>query len=145
MGIAVSVFVVTVLDVTAVAGHKAKLPCDIGRPQRNDLVVMILWYRESMSRQPIFSVDARRGGLHAGARNWSDPKAFGGRASMRIDTSPALLEIDPLMSTDGGVYKCRVDFRDSPTKNQKINLTVIGEKSLIINDFFSFSQMSFNT
>ncbi|XP_015110643.1 neural cell adhesion molecule 1 [Diachasma alloeum] len=110
---------------SAVSGYKGRLSCDIVPPQRNDPVVMILWYREFTSKQPIFRVDARKSGLHADAPRWSDPKAFGGRATMRIDKGMAQLEINPVMSTDAGVYRCRVDFTNSPTKSQKVNFTVI--------------------
>lgn len=116
------------VQVTGVAGYKTNLPCDITPPRGdNELVAMILWYQEDISHQPIFSVDARQGKLENDARNWSDPAVFGGRATMRTDTRPAELQIDPLISTDSGLYRCRVDFRNSPTKNLKINLTVIGK------------------
>ncbi|KYN16096.1 Neural cell adhesion molecule 2 [Trachymyrmex cornetzi] len=85
---------------------------------------MVFWYKDEKDGEPIYSVDAR-GRQIAQARLWSDPYVFGERAVMKTDVKPAELEIDPLESTDGGVYRCRVDFKNSPTKNQKINLTVI--------------------
>lgn len=111
---------------TAVAGYKAHLPCDINIQKNDELVVMILWYREDMSSHPIYTLDGRKNGLYNGARNSSDQKVFGNRATMKIDKVPAQFEIDPLINTDSGLYRCRVDYRNSPTRNQKINLTVIG-------------------
>ncbi|XP_018368212.1 PREDICTED: hemicentin-2-like [Trachymyrmex cornetzi] len=111
-------------DVSAVAGFKAKIPCDIDPPIKDGTVIMVFWYKDEKDGEPIYSVDAR-GRQIAQARLWSDPYVFGERAVMKTDVKPAELEIDPLESTDGGVYRCRVDFKNSPTKNQKINLTVI--------------------
>lgn len=108
------------------AGFKAQIPCDIEPPTKDEMVIMVFWYKDGKEGEPIYSVDAR-GRAVGQAKLWSDPYVFGERATMRTNVVPAELEIDPLQSTDGGVYTCRVDFKDSPTKNQKINLTVIGE------------------
>ncbi|XP_018346150.1 PREDICTED: hemicentin-2-like [Trachymyrmex septentrionalis] len=111
-------------DVSAIAGFKAKIPCDIDPPIKGETVIMVFWYKDEKNGEPIYSVDVR-GRQIAQARLWSDPYVFGERAVMKTDVKPAELEINPLEFTDGGVYRCRVDFKNSPTKNQEINLTVI--------------------
>lgn len=119
------------------AEHKARLPCNIDPSTKNEEIAMVLWYREETSRRPIFSVDARSSNIGR-TKTWSDERAFGHRAAIS-PTEPADLEIDPLESGDDGIYRCRVDFKDSPTKNYKINLTVIGKAYLSVgNLFFSF-------
>ena len=40
---------------------------------------------------------------------------------------PPSLWIEDLREEDAGLYRCRVDFRQAPTKNFKIRLDVIGE------------------
>lgn len=108
------------------AGIKAAIPCDIDPPSRSEVVSMVFWYKGEKDGEPIYSVDAR-GRSIGQAKLWSDPHVFGTRATMRTNVEPAKLEIDPLEATDAGVYRCRVDYKNSPTKNQKVNLTVIGE------------------
>ena len=39
----------------------------------------------------------------------------------------AYLGIKPLKADDAGVYRCRVDFREAPTRNTRIELDLIGE------------------
>lgn len=115
-----------ILDVNAVAGYKVQIPCDIEPPIKDETVIMVFWYKDERDGGPIYTMDAR-GKQIAQPKLWSDPYVFGERAVMKTDVKPAKLQIDQLESTDGGVYRCRVDFKNSPTKNQKINLTVIGE------------------
>jgi len=76
-----------------------------------------------------FSYDMR--GKHMSKpKLWSAPNAFGPRAIFQTITSPAELQVDNLSLNDEGVYRCRVDFRNSPTRNLKINLSVIGEQTI---------------
>ncbi|XP_076645162.1 neural cell adhesion molecule 2 [Halictus rubicundus] len=116
---------IPILDVSAVAGFKAQIPCDIDPSTRSEVVSMVFWYKGERDGLPIYSVDARGGRSIAQARLWSDPYVFGERATMRTNVEPARLEIDPLETNDAGVYRCRVDYKNSPTRNQKVNLTVI--------------------
>lgn len=51
--------------------------------------------------------------------------AFGTRAFFRSTSHPAQLLVDDIKLTDEGLYRCRVDFRNTPTRNLKINFTVI--------------------
>lgn len=73
-----------------------------------------------------FSFDVR-GRQFGQAKLWSSPTVFGSRAFFSTANSPAQLKVDNIQLADEGMYRCRVDFRNSPTRNLKINLTVIGE------------------
>lgn len=67
-------------------------------------------------------------GRQVGQANlWSSPLAFGPRAFFRTAAHPAQLLVDDIKLSDEGMYRCRVDFRNSPTRNLKINFTVIGK------------------
>ncbi|XP_002031322.2 hemicentin-1 isoform X1 [Drosophila sechellia] len=114
---------VPLTTVQGVLGRQAMLPCDISPQERDDAVYMVLWFREG-DGEPIYNFDVR-GRQFGQARLWSSPTAFGTRAHFSSTTHPAQLKIDNIRIEDEGVYRCRVDFRNSPTRNLKINLTVI--------------------
>lgn len=73
-----------------------------------------------------------RGRQFGQAKLWSSPAAFGSRAFFRTASHPAQLLVDDIKLTDEGMYRCRVDFRNSPTRNLKINFTVIGKCSMFL-------------
>ena len=75
----------------------------------------------------VFSFDVRGRRQFNNALLWSSPKALGPRAFFIAASNPAHLSIDRLETKDEGIYRCRVDFKNSPTRKQKMNLTVIGE------------------
>ncbi|XP_058808984.1 hemicentin-2-like [Phymastichus coffea] len=114
---------VTTIDVSAVLGRTASLPCDIEPSTRDDRVYMVLWFRES-SVKPIYSFDVR-GRAFSKALNWSDDNAMGPRAYFMPQARPAALALEAVQLNDEGIYRCRVDFRNSPTRNFQVNLTVI--------------------
>lgn len=73
-----------------------------------------------------FSFDVRGRSFNK-ALHWSDPKMFGPRAYFVTVSKPASLTLDGVQLDDEGVYRCRVDFKTSRTRNFALNLTVIGE------------------
>ncbi len=91
----------------------------------------------------MYRFDARDKASPAFGRHYSDESVFGVRAAMRVppgggvsddsptpDTTPATparLAVDRLVPEDAGRYKCRVDFKKSPTKNYRMNLTVLSK------------------
>ncbi|KAM7363049.1 sidestep III isoform 3-T3 [Cochliomyia hominivorax] len=109
--------------VEAVLGRTATLPCDIEPEAKDDRVYMVLWFRESAGK-PLYSFDVR-GRPFEKALYWSDTNSFGPRAYFVTSKQPAKLQVDNIQLDDEGVYRCRVDFQNSPTRNHRINLTVI--------------------
>ncbi|XP_071453565.1 nephrin-like [Hetaerina americana] len=70
------------------------------------------------------SYDAR--GKHSEkASHWKEKELVDERAYFRTITEPATLSVDSVEERDEGEYRCRVDFRKSPTRNTKVKLTVI--------------------
>ena len=76
-------------------------------------------------------------------RHWKDNRTLGNRAffhyketGMRSETGAmqiaSFLTIESLRSEDNGFYRCRVDFKEAPTKNTKINLKLIGRPKFLL-------------
>ncbi|XP_054082024.1 uncharacterized protein LOC105220719 isoform X1 [Zeugodacus cucurbitae] len=114
---------VSTVAVEAVLGRTATLPCDIEPEAKDDRVYMVLWFRESAGK-PLYSFDVR-GRAFEKALYWSDTNSFGPRAYFVTNQQPAKLTVENIQLDDEGVYRCRVDFQNSPTRNHRINLTVI--------------------
>ncbi|CAL4149715.1 unnamed protein product, partial [Meganyctiphanes norvegica] len=67
--------------------------------------------------------DARSGPFST-AQHWSAPE-LGSRAHFDVGRSPSGLVIEAVEFQDDGDYRCRVDFRASPTRNLRVRLHVI--------------------
>ncbi|XP_045502354.1 hemicentin-1-like [Colias croceus] len=117
---------VSTVDVDAVLGRTASLPCDVTPDANEDRVYMVLWFRagKSTGGKPIYSFDVRGRSFNK-ALQWSDPNVFGPRAYFATVARPAALTLDTVQLDDEGVYRCRVDFKNSPTRNFQIRLSVI--------------------
>uniref|UniRef100_A0A1A9X2I9 Nephrin n=1 Tax=Glossina brevipalpis TaxID=37001 RepID=A0A1A9X2I9_9MUSC len=116
----------------SIQGTIARLPCNVTPPLLDDRVALVIWYKVG-SKTPIYSVDTRESNFSHGT-HWSD-EAYRERLSFTLEGRTGTLAIKTTHQEDTGEYRCRVDFQKSPTRNSKVNLTVIiPPESIIILD-----------
>ena len=65
-------------------------------------------------------------------RRWSEEAAFGSRANFFFTpnnamSNPGYLKIRNVTLADEGLYRCRIDFKNSPARHFRVKLNVIGE------------------
>ncbi|XP_033251075.1 uncharacterized protein LOC117190098 isoform X2 [Drosophila miranda] len=111
-------------------GSEVALPCDLlPGTMIADKVQLVIWYRQG-NVKPIYTFDARGRPLHQ-AIPWADDTVFNKKAHFHYDTNPPALRIKNIQTVDAGLYKCRVDFNKSPTRNWRINVTVLVPPTLL--------------
>lgn len=97
------------------------------------------------------SFDARKHPLSEG-RHWYDPQILGARAHFQLGggssgngggSNISRLSVADIRSGDHGVYRCRVDFKLSPTRNARVNLTVISESFILLVFSTTYKKESF--
>ncbi|KAK4293020.1 hypothetical protein Pmani_034253 [Petrolisthes manimaculis] len=115
------------LEVTAVEGGTAALPCDFQHP-KDDSVFLILWFKDNLTT-PIYNYDLRPGAVR---KRWEDETVLGSRSVLDVSQSPAHLNLKDVKASDAGRYRCRVDFRTQPTKTTRVELRVIGERHCLM-------------
>jgi hypothetical protein len=65
------------------------------------------------------------------------------RVHFQFDSHPvAVLLLNNAADHDEGIYRCRVDFGRSPTRNLLVQLTVVG-KSFLVGFSFELNRRSF--
>ena len=109
----------------SLVGHTALLPCEIEPENPLEQLYTVLWYKDD-DGEPIYTYDARTSDILAPS-HWSEeePRGFGSRARLVISPHPAQLVIENIQSNDAGLYRCRVDFKSSQTRNSMITLSII--------------------
>ncbi|XP_043226115.1 nephrin-like isoform X2 [Amphibalanus amphitrite] len=107
--------------VVGLAGGEVALPCDMSHSP-GDTVLIVLWYRNG-SDAPVYSYDLRN--AMETDRRWHNTSVFGSRVDFVPGRRPAVLTLRDLGPADQAIYKCRVDFQHSRTRNALVNLTVI--------------------
>ncbi|XP_024080575.1 B-cell receptor CD22-like isoform X2 [Cimex lectularius] len=70
------------------------------------------------------SLDSR-GKVSEMGSHWKDKDVLEERSYFRTVTEPATLSIDNVQESDEATYRCRVDFKTSPTRNYRVKLSVI--------------------
>ncbi|KAL1460941.1 hypothetical protein WDU94_012875 [Cyamophila willieti] len=77
---------------------------------------MVAWYKNDVS---VYSYDVKHPDAH-----WKH-RTLDGRSYFKTRPDPATLSVSEITDADGGEYRCRVDFKKSPTRNTKYLLEVI--------------------
>ncbi|XP_037073229.1 uncharacterized protein LOC119094259 [Pollicipes pollicipes] len=111
----------SVTTVVGLAGREVGLPCDMSAPA-GDVTLIVLWYT-AHSDTPVYSYDLRN--RLEEKRKWHNTSVFGSRVDFVPGRRPAVLTLRHISRQDQGLYKCRVDFQHSRTRNALVNLTVI--------------------
>ena len=74
-----------------------------------------------------FRIDGRDKYILLGDQ-WSEKSIFHNRAHFHIKKHKAsYLSVKSVEASDEGMYRCRVDYKISPTSYAKVNLTIIGK------------------
>lgn len=102
------------------------LPCNITAPSFDDGVSLVLWYRDDLAT-PIYTVDARQSISLDRAQHFLHTDIFDQRVQLNLTYPLSFLIIKQIKPSDGGDYRCRVDFRRARTINRVLKLTVIGK------------------
>ncbi|XP_052863238.1 contactin-4 [Anopheles cruzii] len=101
----------------------AQIKCDVSSNLTNDRILLVVWYKDNV---PIYSFDTR--GPHVNSpSHWKDVAILEDRANFKTtrEQRRAMLVISPVQKKDAGIFRCRVDFLLSPTKNSNVNLEVV--------------------
>lgn len=107
-----------------------ELPCDLTPPMLHDSVKLVLWFKDTEGI-PMYSLDSRNGGNLKAATHSALAGIRGERVFFSVGDNPkdSKLKIKVVEEADGGIYRCRVDYFNSPTRNFRVNLTLVGEYS----------------
>lgn len=117
---------VPVTRIQSVSGMLTNLPCNITPSSPTDRVNIVLWYKDGLGK-PLYSFDLRTQSLDSHGKIWaSETNSEVTRAQLHIHSEPtAVLALHGVAQEDAGTYRCRVDFKRSPTRYRKITLDVI--------------------
>ena len=64
--------------------------------------------------------------IQAFGKHWYDDLNLGGRAFFGGENKSFFLSVENLKDSDRGAYRCRVDFKQAPSRIYKLSLEVVG-------------------
>ncbi|KAK7072054.1 hypothetical protein SK128_020095, partial [Halocaridina rubra] len=110
--------------VEVVQYYDASLPCSIQTPPIYDVPALTLWYVGNQDT-PVYSYDQRD--PRRLPVEWSDDRVFGesGRASYLPLEHPPVLRLLNVTVSDNELYRCRVDYHTSNSRQAWVRLRVI--------------------
>lgn len=114
---------IPVITVNTLAGYTTKLECDLQSSRPDDSAYLVLWYIES-EKQPIYSVDLRARPLEQ-AKHWKNERLASRAQFDTSAASSAAFMLSNVSEDDDGIYRCRVDFRHTPTRHVRYQLNVV--------------------
>lgn len=100
------------------------LPCNTSSDDKDDNVVLILWYKND-NVTPIYTIDARSISLNKAHHSMDEN--LKSRAYFQTSNPVSFLRINPVQENDQGEYRCRVDFKRGRTLNRIVQLSIIGK------------------
>lgn len=124
------------VKIKAVHGSTVELPChievpfgadDVGGSREAGTISLILWYHgdsNSRSAVPIYVLDAIDQPLSQARQ--SPTGNFTNRAYFNVLARPPVLKLNPVLESDAGEFRCRVDYNRRPSQNRLVHLDVIG-------------------
>nr|CAH0104441.1 unnamed protein product [Daphnia galeata] len=114
---------IPVITISTVSGYTAKMECDLQSSRPDDSAYLVLWYIES-EKQPIYSVDLRARPLEQ-AKHWKNERLASRAQFDTSAASTAAFMLSNVSEDDDGIYRCRVDFRHTPTRHVRYQLNVV--------------------
>ncbi|XP_053210910.1 hemicentin-1-like [Panonychus citri] len=111
-----------------IVGKSVSIGCNTSLWGEN-AISLILWYKGAKN-VPIYSIDSRTTSL-ANSKHIQS----GSRYKLNVSTLPPQLIIDPIMESDEGEYRCRVDYKNERTQRYATFLEImVPPKNMIIMD-----------
>jgi len=111
-------------------GSSVSLPCNTTSSPIKP-VILVMWFKGN-TEDPFYSLDMRTkgrrgkpGGKHWAHEMWRSKATFNYIEDSSVSGHLSRLVLSPLSLSDEGLYRCRVDYSQAPTKIETIKLSIL--------------------